>query len=448
MQWWNAWRRRDEAQPDAAAAADLLLSSYLDGEVTAPERAAVERQLGDDAALRGALDDLREVVLQLGRLEDIAAPRVFMVTADAIPGRRGLTRLELGVRAGAVAAVAAFVFAVGLDALGGGSEGIRGQAAPLRAAVESAASFDAADAPSTTLSSAEDSTGAAAAPERAAAGTTESSVAQPAVVPTSLVAQPTPPAATATPTPPSSQRQQAQQGATPAATAVPTRTPPLTVTSTSTMTSALQGTATADTATGSSSPSKSITPPAIGAAPAIAPAGTPAATATPTATAPAPSPTPVKTDATPPATGSAGGGSAGGSSASSGSGGSAGAAPAAPRPALPLATPSPAPPEATPAPAPIGERPSAPAVVPPNTGGTGSDVIDSSPPRGGLLPVAPEAAGGGWGESTLRVSVTRDQGLDGLRATQIGLGALALGLGGMTGWLWYVRRREAVASSV
>jgi hypothetical protein len=44
--------------------------------------------------------------------------------------------------------------------------------------------------------------------------------------------------------------------------------------------------------------------------------------------------------------------------------------------------------------------------------------------------------------------VTRDQGLDGLRATQIGLGALALGLGGMTGWLWYVRRREAVASSV
>ncbi len=71
------------------------------------------------------------------------------------------------------------------------------------------------------------------------------------------------------------------------------------------------------------------------------------------------------------------------------------------------------------------------------SGGRGGDSSLGS----GLI--APAAEGGNWGQDATRVSVTRENEVDMLRVAEAGLGALAVGLAGMTGWMWYTRRREA-----
>ena len=54
-----------------------LLSAYLDGEVSAAERAEVERLLASDAAARKALDDMRRISAMVGGLPRQKAPPGF-----------------------------------------------------------------------------------------------------------------------------------------------------------------------------------------------------------------------------------------------------------------------------------------------------------------------------------------------------------------------------------
>ncbi|HRC61853.1 MAG TPA: hypothetical protein PLX85_01350, partial [Dehalococcoidia bacterium] len=89
------------------------------------------------------------------------------------------------------------------------------------------------------------------------------------------------------------------------------------------------------------------------------------------------------------------------------------------------------------------ERVAAPSIAP-STGSLGAGIGTDSP-SGRVIVPAP-AANDDWGQAAVRVSVTSREGIDSVRASEFGLGALALGLGGLTGWFWYLRRREAAAN--
>ena len=105
-----------------------LLSAYLDGEVTAEERALVEAQLRLSPAWREELDGLRWTVSLLRELPEAPLPRSFELPVPAETARattRGVTRqavwgLDLGwlygfLRASAVVTVALLMAVAGLD---------------------------------------------------------------------------------------------------------------------------------------------------------------------------------------------------------------------------------------------------------------------------------------------------------------------------------------------
>jgi anti-sigma factor RsiW len=64
-----------------------LLSAYVDGELTARERAEVEQRLTHDPELRATLDDLRQTVTLVRSLPDLKAPRNFTLN-PATYGRK------------------------------------------------------------------------------------------------------------------------------------------------------------------------------------------------------------------------------------------------------------------------------------------------------------------------------------------------------------------------
>src|SRR5262245_26139391 len=65
-----------------------LLSAYIDRQLGDGERAALERRLSQEPALRGALDELRATVALLRDLEPIRPPRSFTIPASAATPRR------------------------------------------------------------------------------------------------------------------------------------------------------------------------------------------------------------------------------------------------------------------------------------------------------------------------------------------------------------------------
>lgn len=105
--------------------ADLeLLSAYLDGELTPDERAALERRLAQDAALRAELDELRRVVgLVRAHWTPVHAPRDFRLDPAVYgrPAARPVRQLERPQRtfrwAWAVSAAAALLLVVCLASL-------------------------------------------------------------------------------------------------------------------------------------------------------------------------------------------------------------------------------------------------------------------------------------------------------------------------------------------
>ena len=114
MRWWPRWRRSDSGEGDAgtrdaAAQRDELLSAYLDGALTPAEARQAEALLAGDAGARATLEELRMVRTALRELGPVTAPRSFALPAVPSPAPRGLPRLELATRAGAVLAAASLV---------------------------------------------------------------------------------------------------------------------------------------------------------------------------------------------------------------------------------------------------------------------------------------------------------------------------------------------------
>jgi hypothetical protein len=103
-----------------------LLSAFLDDDLSPAESEALASSLAADAALRDALDGMREVKSVLGTFGEVHAPRSFALTAPPapapVPSRGGLGRLELGTRIGAAVAAVTFMVVLGGDLRGGASE--------------------------------------------------------------------------------------------------------------------------------------------------------------------------------------------------------------------------------------------------------------------------------------------------------------------------------------
>src|SRR4051812_13231513 len=65
-----------------------LLSAYIDRQLGDGERAALERRLSREPALRSALDELHATVTLLHDLEPLKPPRSFAIAAPAAAPRR------------------------------------------------------------------------------------------------------------------------------------------------------------------------------------------------------------------------------------------------------------------------------------------------------------------------------------------------------------------------
>ncbi len=87
------------------------LSAYLDGELSAREKARLERALAQDAPLRAELAELRRTVQMVRSLPALPVPRSFTLD-PAVYGRTRPRRVHLYpvMRAATVLAVVAFVF--------------------------------------------------------------------------------------------------------------------------------------------------------------------------------------------------------------------------------------------------------------------------------------------------------------------------------------------------
>ena len=193
-------RRRDNEPPlSEADRRDLQLSAYLDGDLSAEDRDALETTLATDPQLTGALDGLRQVRDILASLETVPAPRSFAIQAPPahLPTRAGFGRFELVARFGAVAAAVAFAAVLFGDVSGPTLTNISSPTAGGAAAERSNALTVAAPAAAddTAASSVGSSDGAGGGTAQ-----TEAAVAAPSPVPTSLAL-----VASATPTPPPSE---------------------------------------------------------------------------------------------------------------------------------------------------------------------------------------------------------------------------------------------------
>ena len=129
-------RNRDNDPPlSEADRRDLQLSEYLDGDLSAEERSALETTLATDPQLTDALDGMRHVRDSLASLDPVRAPRSFAIEAPPLPARAGFGRFELVARFGAVAAAVAFAAVLFGDVSGPTLTGISNETSSDRAAV-------------------------------------------------------------------------------------------------------------------------------------------------------------------------------------------------------------------------------------------------------------------------------------------------------------------------
>jgi hypothetical protein len=94
-----------------------MLSAYVDGELTAEQRAGVETRLKREPALQAALEELRQTVHLLGSMPQLTPPRRFTLTPEMVARSKpsfGYPVLKLA----SALAVAAFVFVIGVDVFG------------------------------------------------------------------------------------------------------------------------------------------------------------------------------------------------------------------------------------------------------------------------------------------------------------------------------------------
>lgn len=127
-----------------------LISAYVDGRMSEPERAAFEARLKAEDALRRQVAVTRLLVDQSRQVEVVPAPRNFILPQDfgkatqpATPTKRFDWRL-LFFRFGSVTAAIVFVFAVAFDALRS-TPPAAPAIAPMAAQVESTPAQEAAN---------------------------------------------------------------------------------------------------------------------------------------------------------------------------------------------------------------------------------------------------------------------------------------------------------------
>lgn len=93
------------------------LSAYLDGALSAREKARLEARLRLEPGLRRSLRELQSTVELVRSLPEVRPPRSFALTPDVVAARarpRTYPYLQLGT----ALATLAFIFAVGVDVLG------------------------------------------------------------------------------------------------------------------------------------------------------------------------------------------------------------------------------------------------------------------------------------------------------------------------------------------
>ncbi len=106
------WRKR------AAERDDELLSAYLDGMLSAEERAALEARLEAEPALRQRLEAMRQTVALLRQLPPVPAPRNFLLTPAMVqprPRPRPRPRTYPLLRWATVVAAFLWLLVVGVD---------------------------------------------------------------------------------------------------------------------------------------------------------------------------------------------------------------------------------------------------------------------------------------------------------------------------------------------
>jgi hypothetical protein len=197
-----------------------LISAYIDNQLTAAERGALEQRLGREPALRAALDELRGTVGLLRELAPLPPPRSFALDPAAFAPRR--SPLFGWLRLGATLASVLLALTFALDFAGNVAQS---PAAPMAASVPTAAPASVNDSQRSALMtteapaamSAPAAGGAAAAPTAAAAApaATAAPAAEAAAEPTAAPAAPEAPAAAqALPSPTAETLQSADANAT------------------------------------------------------------------------------------------------------------------------------------------------------------------------------------------------------------------------------------------
>lgn len=100
-----------------------LLSAYIDNQLSAAERANLEKRLRADPALRAELEELRTTALVLRDLPPLPPPRSFTLDPAMVKQRRAWFQGWVGRFGGALAALAV-MFVLGLSLLRSGTGGM------------------------------------------------------------------------------------------------------------------------------------------------------------------------------------------------------------------------------------------------------------------------------------------------------------------------------------
>lgn len=146
MRWWPFGSEAEDMSRGSSRATQLRderLSAYIDDDLTAEERTALEAELGQDTTLRDDLAGMRAVTAALGELEPVRAPRPFTLEAAPAPSRRPRF-VDFGLQLGAALSALLLVVAI-VDPGDGG--GIASTAVPVEQSrtAESSSQFSDAD---------------------------------------------------------------------------------------------------------------------------------------------------------------------------------------------------------------------------------------------------------------------------------------------------------------
>ncbi len=157
-----------------------LLSAYLDGEATAPERRMVAEHLSECGACTSELEEMKMTVALLRNLPDLPVPRSFTLEREPVPADGGTGLLRAARLATAAAGSLAAAMLVGTMAVGmltGGADD--SESAMQSSDVPAAAAPAAQPVPTARAMAAPDAPAAAAAPT-APADAMQAAPAQPA----------------------------------------------------------------------------------------------------------------------------------------------------------------------------------------------------------------------------------------------------------------------------